>query len=97
MNRTVKTGAGREIDGRGVFPLVCLSNIRTASQQNAFFVNVIAGRFSARDFNNENIDPAAVRRGCPIIRSGADEDAISQAVAAKLLTDIDAYNQLINR
>jgi carboxyl-terminal processing protease len=97
LNRVIKTGSGRDIDGRGVFPIVCLSNIRNTQQQNAFFVNVLNGNFGARDFNKEDIDPAIVRRGCPSITSGADEDAVSQAVAAKILTDAGAYNRLINR
>jgi len=95
LNRTIRTSIGREIDGRGIFPIVCLSNIRNTQQQNAFFVNVLNGDFGARDFNAEDIDPAALRRGCPAIRSGADEDAVSAAVAVKILTDGDVYNKLL--
>ena len=96
LNKSVKTGAGRAIDGRGVFPIVCLSNIRSASQQNAFFLNVINNDFHARDFNKEpETDAAAIRRGCPVITSGADEDALSAAVSAKILTDKKVYNRLI--
>ena len=39
------------IDGRGVFPVVCLSNIRTGAQQSAFFINVINGDFRWHDYN----------------------------------------------
>lgn len=96
LNKSIKTGAGRAIDGRGVFPIVCLSNIRSASQQNAFFLNVINNDFHARDFNKEpETDAAAIRRGCPVITSGADEDALSAAVSAKILTDKKVYNRLI--
>ncbi len=96
LNKSIKTGQGRVIDGRGVFPIVCLSNIRSASQQNAFFLNVINNDFNARDFNKEpDTDPAAIRRGCPVITSGADEDALSAAVSAKILTDRKVYNKLI--
>ena len=95
LNKSIKTGSGRAIDGRGIFPIVCLSNIRSANQQNAFFLNVINNDFNAQDFNNrDDIDPDAVRRGCPVITSGADEDVLSAAVAAKILTDPKVYNKL---
>lgn len=96
LNKSIKTGKGRIIDGRGIFPIVCLSNIRSSNQQNAFFLNVINNDFNAQDFNlNENIDPESVRRGCPTITSGADEDDLSAAVAAKILTDKKVYNKLV--
>ena len=96
MNKSVKTGSGRNIDGRGVFPIVCLSNIRSSQQSDAFFLNVINETFNAQDFN-KNMDVSAddIRRGCPRITSGADEDALSAAVAAKILTDKKIYNKLI--
>ena len=96
LNKSIKTGKGRKIDGRGLFPIVCLSNIRSSSQQNAFFLNVINNDFNAQDFNqNENIDVADIRRGCPVITSGADEDALAAAVSVKILTDSKVYNKLI--
>lgn len=96
MNKALKTGAGRDIDARGVFPIVCLSNIRSNSQQMAFFLNVLNNDFNARDFNAEpDVDPDAVRRGCPTIVSGADEDALAAAVSAKILTDKKVYNRLV--
>lgn len=96
LNKSIKTGAGNIIDGRGVFPIVCLSNIRSNQQQNAFFLNVINGDFNARDFNKEkNVNVNDVRRGCPIIASGTDEDALSMAVGVKILTDSKVYNNLI--
>lgn len=96
LNKAIKTGTGRDIDGRGIFPIVCLSNIRSESQQNAFFLNVINNDFNAKDFNrDDDIDPADVRRGCPVITSGADEDALAGAVSAKILTDMKVYNKLI--
>lgn len=96
LNKAVKTGSGNIIDGRGVFPIVCLSNIRSAQHQNAFFLNVINNDFNAQDFNkNPNVDPEIVRRGCPVITSGRDEDALAAAVAVKILTDKKVYNNLI--
>lgn len=96
LNKSIKTGKGRNIDGRGVFPIVCLSNIRSASQQNAFFLNVINNDFNAQDFNkNEDVDAADIRKGCPVITSGTDEDALSAAVSVKILTDKKVYNKLI--
>ena len=96
MNKSVKTGAGRMIDGRGVFPIVCLSNIRSSQQQDAFFLNVINETFNVQDFNKDTkIKAEDIRRGCPRITSGADEDALSAGVAAKILTDKKTYNKLI--
>ncbi|MBQ5700353.1 MAG: hypothetical protein IIV74_03620, partial [Alphaproteobacteria bacterium] len=96
LNKSIKTGHGNVIDERGLFPIVCLSNIRTSQQQNAFFLNVINNDFNARDFNKEkNVDVKEVRRGCPTIVNGADEDAVAAAVSAKILTDKKVYNRLI--
>ncbi|MBR4859848.1 MAG: PDZ domain-containing protein [Alphaproteobacteria bacterium] len=96
LNKSVKTGAGRTLDGRGVFPIVCLSNIRTNQQQNAFFLNVLNNDFNAQDFNKDaTVDPSVVRKGCPVIVNGADEDAVAAAVSAKILTDKKVYNRLI--
>ncbi len=96
LNKSLKTGQGRRIDARGIFPLVCLSNIRSSQQQNAFFLNVINNDFNAQDFNkDENIAPAEIRRGCPTITSGVDEDALAAAVAVKILTDAKVYNKLV--
>ena len=96
LNKAIKTGNGRTIDGRGVFPIVCLSNIRSVNQQNAFFLNVINNDFNAQDFNQDpDADPEALRRGCPTITSGADEDALAAAVSAKILTDSKVYNKLV--
>ena len=96
MNKSLKTGSGRVIDGRGIFPIVCLSNIRTSQQQNAFFLNVINNYFNATDFNKmPDMDVAEIRRGCPTITSGADEDSVAAAVAVKILTDKKVYNRLI--
>lgn len=96
LNKSIKTGTGRKIDGRGVFPIVCLSNIRTSSQQNAFFLNVINNDFNVKDFNKDDtISVEDIRKGCPVITSGKDEDAVSMAVSAKILTDKKLYNRLI--
>ncbi len=97
LNKSIKTGQGNIIDGRGVFPIVCLSNIRSNQQQNAFFLNVINGDFNARDFNKEpDTDVNTIRRGCPTIASGADEDALSMAVSVQILTDKKIYNRLMD-
>jgi hypothetical protein len=76
---------------------VCLSNIRNTEQREAFFVNVTNSNFGGRDFNREDIDPDAIRRGCPAIRSGADEDNVAAAVATRVLTDARIYGELINK
>ncbi|MBS7386773.1 MAG: hypothetical protein KIG73_03585, partial [Alphaproteobacteria bacterium] len=96
LNKSIKTGQGRKIDERGIFPIVCLSNIRTNQQQNAFFLNVINNDFNAQDFNKDaSVDADTIRRGCPVITNGADEDAVAAAVSAKILTDKKVYNRLI--
>ncbi|MFQ6760479.1 MAG: S41 family peptidase [Alphaproteobacteria bacterium] len=96
LNKSIKSGTGMSLDSRGVFPIVCLSNIRSNRQQNAFFVNVINNDFNIQDFNkNKNIDVVAVRRGCPMFSSGDDEDMMASAVATKILTDKVIYNRLI--
>lgn len=96
MNKSVKTGAGRVIDNRGVFPIVCLSSIRSNQQQSAFFINVVNNDFNMQDFNKKtDVPPADIRRGCPTITSGTDEDAVSLAVAVKILTDKKVYNKLL--
>lgn len=96
LNKSIKTGTGHDIDGRGIFPIVCLSNIRSSQQQNAFFLNIINNDFNFQDFNKKYEVPAdAIRRGCPVITSGTDEDALSAAVAVKILTDKKVYNRLV--
>ena len=96
LNKSIKTGQGKNIDGRGVFPIVCLSNIRSSQQQNAFFLNVLNDDFNARDFNQEpDVSVADIRKGCPVIANGADEDALSMAVSAKILTDKKVYDALL--
>lgn len=96
LNKSIKTGKGNAIDGRGVFPIVCLSNIRTSQQRNAFFLNVINNDFHFQDFNRmPNVSATDIRRGCPVITSGADEDAVASAVSAKILTDKKVYNRLV--
>jgi len=97
LNKSVRTGQGRNIDGRGVFPLVCLSNIRTGSQRTAFFINVINGDFRFHDYNvDKDVDVDSVRRGCPTITSGEDEDLLSLSVAVQILTDPKVYSRLLN-
>lgn len=96
LNKSIKTGKGQQIDGRGLFPIVCLSNIRSSQQQDVFFLNVINNDFNAQDFNKmPDIDVTQIRRGCPVITSGTDEDALAAAVSVKILTDKKVYNRLI--
>ena len=97
FNKSVKTGSGKILDGRGVFPLVCLSNIRNESQQNAFFLNVMNGDFNARDYNKDtSVDVKALRKACPKITNGEDEDNIARAVSIKILTDKKIYQELMD-
>ena len=59
-------------------------------------MNVLNGDFNARDFNKEaNIRPQDVRRGCPVVTSGVDEDALAIAVAAQILSDGKIYGRLL--
>jgi len=95
LNKSLKSGTGRALDGRGIFPIVCLSNIRSNQQQNAFFLNVINREFNAVDYNKrDDIDISTIRRGCPTITSGSDEDAVAMAVAIQILTDDKIYARL---
>jgi carboxyl-terminal processing protease len=96
LNRTIKSGQNRAIDGRGFFPPVCLSNIRTADQKDIFIVNAKNHDFGARDFNaDESVDAKTARKGCPNIKSGSDEDAAALAVAMDILLNKDAYDALL--
>lgn len=96
FNKSVKTGSGNDLDGRGVFPLVCLSNIRNESQQEVFFLNIMNGEFNAHDYNKDkNVNVKALRKACPKIVSGADEDNIATAVSMKILTDKKIYKELM--
>ncbi|MBR4624437.1 MAG: PDZ domain-containing protein, partial [Alphaproteobacteria bacterium] len=97
LNKSVKTGNGNALDGRGVFPIVCLSNIRNSAQAEEFFLNVGNGNFNLRDYNKEeNVDVKSLRKACPNITSGADEDAMSAVVSLKLLTDKRIYSELMD-
>lgn len=97
LNKSVKTGLGRKIDGRGIFPVVCLSNIRTGAQQSAFFINVVNGDFRWHDYNaDKNVSADSVRRGCPTITNGEDEDLLAMSVAVQILTDPKVYSRLLN-
>jgi hypothetical protein len=59
---------------------------------------VVNNDFRARDFNREpDVDVNDIRRGCPVITSGADEDALATAVSVKILTDKKVYNSLIEQ
>lgn len=97
FNKSIKTGNGNNLDGRGVFPLICLSNIRSAAQIDTFFVNIMNGRFDAHDYNKDtNVDVKSLRKVCPNITSGSDEDAMAIAVAAEILTDKRIYNEIMD-
>nr|MBQ0091161.1 PDZ domain-containing protein [Candidatus Enterousia merdequi] len=97
FNKSVKTGNGNVLDGHGVFPLVCLSNIRNTQQREAFFLNVMNGDFNAHDYNSDkNVDVKALRKACPNITNGSDEDNMATAVSMKILTDKQIYNELMD-
>ncbi|MBQ6110101.1 MAG: PDZ domain-containing protein [Alphaproteobacteria bacterium] len=97
FNKSVKSGLGKVLDGRGVFPLVCLSNIRNESQQEVFFLNVLNGDFNAHDYNQDTtVNVKALRKACPKITSGLDEDNVSRAVSVKILTDKKIYKELMD-
>ena len=97
FNKSVKTGQGNVLDGRGVFPLVCLSNIRNESQQEVFFLNVMNGEFNAHDYNKDTkVNVKSLRKACPKITSGTDEDNVSMAVSVKILTDKQIYKELMD-
>lgn len=96
LNKAFRTANGNIIDKRGIFPIVCLSNIRSANQQNTFFVNLVNGSFNAVNYNlQDKLDLNAVRRGCPVITNGADEDMLVSGVAIKILNDKGIYESLI--
>lgn len=97
FNKSVKTGSGKKLDGRGIFPLICLSNIRNEGQREIFLLNVINDEFEARDYNNRNdVDVKALRKACPNIVNGDDEDAMAMAVSSKILTEKTIYNKLMD-
>ncbi len=97
FNKSIKTGSGNNLDGRGLFPLVCLSNIRNESQQEAFFVNVMNGDFNANDYNKDyNVNIKALRKACPNIVNGVDEDNVATGVSVKILTDKQIYKNLMD-
>lgn len=97
LNKSVKTGYGKSLDGRGVFPLVCLSNIRNENQQETFLLNVINGKFNAHDYNGDKyVDVRALRNACPKITSGTDEDTLASAISVQILTDRKVYDQLMD-
>ena len=54
------------------------------------------GRFNVHDYNQDkDIDAKALRKACPNITSGVDEDAMAVAVAAEILTNKMVYNELM--
>lgn len=96
VNKSVKTGSGNMLDGRGMFPLICLSNIRSVSEKQVFFTNVLNGNFDVKDYNKDTTtDIKSLHNACPKIVSGTEEDAMSVAVAAEILTEKILYNQLM--
>lgn len=96
LNKSVKTGSGNILDGRGVFPLVCLSNIRSNQQKEVFFLNILNGKFNAHDYNKKkDVDVKALRKACPNITSGIDEDSMASGVSMKILTDKKIYKELM--
>lgn len=97
LNKSVKSGYGKILDNRGVFPIVCLSSIRNESQQETFILNVINGKFNAHDYNGDKyVDVRALRNACPKITSGTDEDTLASAISIQILTDNKVYDQLMD-
>ncbi|MBR5904483.1 MAG: PDZ domain-containing protein [Alphaproteobacteria bacterium] len=97
LNKSIKSGNGNDIDGRGVFPLICLSNIRSSSEQEAFFLNVMNDNFNAHDYNKDkNVSLSSLRKACPVISSGVDEDNLATSVSVKILTNKKIYNDLMD-
>jgi C-terminal processing protease CtpA/Prc len=97
LNKSVKSGYGKILDNRGVFPIVCLSSIRNESQQETFILNVINGKFNAHDYNGDKyVDVRALRNACPKITSGTDEDTLASAISIQILTDSKVYDQLMD-
>lgn len=96
FNKSIKTGSGNVLDGRGMFPLICLSNIRNTSEREAFFLNVINDDFDAHDYNQDKkANIKSLRKACPVITSGTDEDAVASAVSAEILTNKKIYSRLM--
>ena len=96
FNVSIKTGKGAMLDRRGMFPLICLSSIKSAADRETFFVNVINGQFNSHDYNkDENANVKSLRMACPRIPSGVDEDAMAGAVSAEILTNKTVYSELI--
>ena len=93
----IKTGHGAMLDRRGMFPLICLSSIKSAADRETFFVNVINGQFNSHDYNkDEDANVKSLRMACPRIPSGDDEDAMAGAVSAEILTNKTVYNELVS-
>ncbi len=96
LNQSMRSGNGRDIDGRGVFPIVCLSSINSEHQQNVFFINLVNNDFNAQDFNADlSVDVDMVKNACPSIKNGAVEDALSVAMAVRILMDDAVYQKLL--
>ena len=54
------------------------------------------GDFNAHDYNKDkNVNVKALRKACPNITSGDDEDALADAISAKILTDKKIYEELM--
>jgi len=98
FNKIFKSGTGDDIYKIGVFPIVCLSNIKGEKQQNTFFVNVNNNSFKYNDFNKKkDINIKSIRFACPNMKNGMEEDIISTAVSTKILTDKRIYDKLVNQ
>jgi hypothetical protein len=97
-NRTAKTGQGADLNGRGVFPLICLSSIKTTGELEVMFMNLSRGDFEVKDFNSDvGMTREKMQKACPDLQSGADEDLLSAGVSARLLTDKGFYKKLVAR
>lgn len=98
FNKIFKSGLGNDLYKRGIFPIVCLSNIKGEKQQSTFFVNINNNSFKYNDFNKtRDIDVKSIRSACSNIKDGKEEDIISTAISMKILTDKNIYDKLINQ
>ena len=98
FNKVFKSGMGNTIYKKGVFPIVCLSNIKGKKQQDSFFVNINNNSFKYNDFNKrKDLNAKHIRFACPNMNDGKEEDVISSAISAKILTDKKVYNKLIGQ
>ncbi len=98
-NRQMKTGGGRDLSNRGVLPVICTSSIRSQKQQEVMFVNILNKDFKTgletwySETDQSRIEK--IRRGCPEVANGQDEDLLTQGVVAQIFSNPKVYDALI--